>query len=196
MNPAVSAVAPAGARVGAGARRRRVRRAPRPSPVKSTYLLEPPAPSNKGATPASATLKVGAIAGGRGRSASRTLVYRESDLKYEADFYAGIPGLAGDDDRRGDRDVACGDRHLPEPCCRPRRRSVAATSRSEAFVTELYADLRDPAHPASVLNGQSSFSAAAPPHRGPSCWNGELGARIDVASRSADALVRRIQLPP
>ena len=30
----------------------------RPSPVKSTYLLEPPAPSNKSATPGTATLKV------------------------------------------------------------------------------------------------------------------------------------------
>ena len=33
----------------------------RPSPVKSTYLLEPPPPSNKSAAPGTATLKVEAV---------------------------------------------------------------------------------------------------------------------------------------
>jgi hypothetical protein len=149
----------------------------RPSPVKSTYLLEPPAPSNKSATPGAATLKVEAVAVAapfRGR----TLVYRESDLKYEADFYEEFLVSPA---------TMIGEATASWLAATGIYRAVLPPSTS--LVTDLYADLRDPAHPASVLKIKFFLSSSAAAS-GTFVWNGELGSRIDVASRSADALVR------
>ena len=58
----------------------------RPTPVKRTFLLEPTPPAAATGTPKPASVRVGVVnvaAPFRGK----TFVYRESDLRYEADYY-------------------------------------------------------------------------------------------------------------
>src|SRR5205085_3945671 len=57
-----------------------------PAPLKSTYVLEPQRPAGGRGSPRPATLKVEPFSVAAAFR-SRSLVYRETDLKYEADFY-------------------------------------------------------------------------------------------------------------
>jgi uncharacterized lipoprotein YmbA len=158
----------------------------RPAPVKHMYLLEPAAAAPV-AKPHDASVRIGMItvaASFRGR----TLVYRRDDVTYESDFYSEFfvapQAMLADATAKALTAANVFKRITP---------SGSAPYESDyvldAFVTELYGDLREAGKAASVLSVTFYLS-----HAGvvtpKVVWTKEYRQRVAAADGSPEALVR------
>ncbi|HXX86443.1 MAG TPA: ABC-type transport auxiliary lipoprotein family protein [Casimicrobiaceae bacterium] len=156
----------------------------RPAPVKQTYLLQPQPPAQAANTPRQGTLKVGAIAVAA-QFRGKDLVYRETDLKYEADFYneffvapsamlteSAATWLAA---ARVFNDVL------------PSSANANGDYVLEGFVSELYGDYRDAAKPAALLSAKF-FLIDGRNVSGVPVWQTELTQRVALSGRGPDQL--------
>jgi ABC-type uncharacterized transport system auxiliary subunit len=156
----------------------------RTSPVKQTFLLDPPAPAAVArAQPASLRVDVVNVAAPfRGRG----FVYRESELKYETDFYNELivapAANIGEATARGLQRAGTFAR-VTAPGT-----AVDADWVLEGFVSLLYADARDPAKPAAEMAITYYLSRGGDGYGVP-VWSRDYAQRVPLAANTAAAYV-------
>jgi ABC-type uncharacterized transport system auxiliary subunit len=154
----------------------------RPAPVKQVFLLEAavPAPAAK---PQPGTLRVGTV-GVAAPYRGKALVFRQSELGYDADFYTEflvIPSaMIGDATARALDGARVFARVIP-PGAPPDGDWVL-----DGFVGALYGDRRDPAKPAAELAITWYLSRADAATSTP-FWSKEYRRRVPVSGTTADA---------
>jgi len=153
-----------------------------PAPVKQTYLLQVAPPSNRAnAAPKPVSLKVSSVSVGapfRGRS----IVFREAEFRYQSDFYDEyfIPPSAMLADAVA---TWLGSARIFREVL-PTGSGAQADYLLEGFTGALYADIRDAAKPAAVLEIKFLLTDAS---SGAVVWNHDYAQRVTMANASADA---------
>ena len=159
----------------------------RPSPVKRTFLLEPTLPTAARGTPKPVALRIGVVnvaAPFRGK----TFVFRESDLRYESDYYDEFfiaPAIMFSD--------ATAKALIASNVFRRVVPFGAASDEGDyvldGFVSELYADTRDAAAPVAVITVTYYVTAANATGSGV-VWSREYHQRAKVSGVGPDAVAR------
>jgi len=154
----------------------------RPAPVKQVFLLEAAVPP-AAAKPQPGTLRVGTV-GVAAPYRGKALVFRQSELGYDADFYTEflvIPSaMIGDATARALDGARVFARVIP-PGAPPDGDWVL-----DGFVGALYGDRRDPAKPAAELAITWYLSRADAATSTP-FWSKEYRRRVPVSGTTADA---------
>jgi ABC-type uncharacterized transport system auxiliary subunit len=154
----------------------------RTSPVKQTFLLDPPAPA-AAARAQPGSLRVDAVkvaAPFRGRS----FVFRESEFKYETDFYNEF--------------IVAPEANIADATARSLQRagtfarvfapgaSVDADWVLQGFVTTMYGDVRDTARPAAEVS-ITYYLSRGDGGTGVPVWSREYARRVPLAANTAVA---------
>jgi uncharacterized lipoprotein YmbA len=159
----------------------------RPSPVKRMFLLEPAAPTAVSGAPKAASVRVGVV-NVAAPFRSKTFVFRESDLRYEADYYDEFfiaPAIMVSD--------ATAKALIATNVFR-RVVPFGATGEDgdyvlDGFVSELYGDTRDPAAPAAVIAVTYYLTPTNIIGSGVA-WSREYRQRAKVSGAGPEAMAR------
>jgi cholesterol transport system auxiliary component len=159
----------------------------RPAPIKHTFLLEPPVAA-AGARVHPSALRVGTInvaAPFRGRA----LIYRLTELKYDADFYSEFlvapAAMIGEITARSLDRSGVFARVIP-PGAPPDGDWVL-----DGFVSALYGDVRDPAKPKAEL-AISFFLSRADAASSTPLWSRNYERRVAVPDATPEAYARAL----
>ena len=154
----------------------------RPSPVKNTFLLDPPSPPAV-ATPKPATLRVGTF-NVSAAYRDRAFTYRTGDVKFESDFYNEFfvaPGaMIGQATAKALAAANVFSRVVPAGTAPEEGDFVL-----EGFVADLYADTRQP--PAAGVVGVN-FYLTRTTFPSTVVWSREYRERVTLSASTPEAL--------